>query len=95
VVEDTKAGPVVRVRAKPNASRDAVIVDGRGVRIEVRAAPDRGKATEAVLRTFATFLGVKKAAVSLASGPSSRDKRILVSGLTVDEVRARLNAGDA
>lgn len=91
VVDETRAGPVVRVRARPRARRDAIEgVDARGLRVAVRAAPERGKANAAVLRVLAGALGVPVASLELASGDAARDKRVLVRGLTVGEVRARL-----
>jgi len=91
IVEQTRAGIVVRVRVKPRAARDEMIgVDARGVSVSVRAAPERGKANVAVIKVLARVLGVPASSLSLRSGEASRDKRILIVGLDVAEVRARL-----
>lgn len=90
-VDETRAGPVLRVRAKPRARRDAVTgADEYGLRVEVRAAPDQGKANDAVCRTVARWLGVRPSDLSIASGGAARDKRVLVSGLEPADLRARV-----
>jgi len=95
VVLETRDGPVLLVRAKPGSRRDAVTgVDARGVRIEVRAAPEKGRANEAVVRVLASWLGVPRASVELVAGSAARDKRVLVRGLTATELRARVEDFD-
>lgn len=90
-IERTRTGIVLRVRVKPRASRDEITGTGpRGVLISVRAAPEKGKANAAVLKVLARRLSVPQRALTIASGEGARDKRILVEGLNVDEVRARL-----
>lgn len=91
VVEGSKDGAIVRVRVKPRAGRDAVLgISGGALRVSVRAAPERGKATEATLRTLAAWLGIPAARVALASGAASRDKRVLVRSLTPSDLRKRV-----
>ena len=92
MINDSKRGPVLRVRAKPRASADAVTgTDARGaLAVSVRAAPEAGKANEAVLKVLAAHLGVARGSLELVGGASSRDKRVLVSGMDASELRARL-----
>jgi hypothetical protein len=90
-VVQTRAGPVLRVRVKPRAPRDAVTgADDHGLRVEVRASPERGKANEAVCRTVARWLGMRPSDLSIASGASARDKRVAVAGLAPAALRARV-----
>ncbi len=62
------------------------------LRVRVRAAPERGKANEAVCRLLAARLGLPPASVTLSHGPASRDKLLHIDGLTEEEVRRRLGA---
>jgi len=62
------------------------------LRVRVRAAPERGKANEAVCRLLAARLGLPASAVTVARGATSRDKLLQVDGLTEDEMRRRLGA---
>lgn len=86
-------GTVVAVRAQPGARRNAIVGTHAGaLRVAVTAPPERGKANAAIEATLAEALGLKAAQVGLVSGPSSREKRFLIAGLTADEVRSRIAA---
>lgn len=54
------------------------------------ASPTDGQANEAACRLLADRLGVPKRAVTLASGPKSRQKRIHIAGLDAAEATRRL-----
>lgn len=89
-------GPEARVRVKvaPGAREDAVMGwQGEVLRLRVRAAPEAGKANEAVCRLIAASLDVPASSVSIARGGSSRDKLIRVEGLDDSQIRARLAGG--
>lgn len=91
MLEETRAGPVLRVKVRPRASRDAVVgIDAGALRVSVRAAPERGKANDAVCKAIASWLGLRARDVSLVSGDATRDKRVLVQGIDVETLRARL-----
>lgn len=63
---------------------------GDGWKLRVAAAPERGKANEAVLALLAETLALPRANVSLVSGASSRTKIVELTGLAPDEVERRL-----
>lgn len=93
VVLQTRAGAVLVVRVKPQAQRDAVLgADSAGLRVSVRAAPEKGKANAAVEKTLARWLGVAPSTLEVVAGSGARDKRVLVRGLDAGEVRARVAA---
>lgn len=76
----------------PGASRERVLGehDGR-VRVAVTAAPEAGKANRAVIRLVAGVLGVRRNALELTAGATSRRKRVTVSGLSEVAVRGILD----
>jgi uncharacterized protein (TIGR00251 family) len=81
------------VRAKPDAKRSAVMGVREGaLDVKVAAHPVDGAANEELVVVLASALGVPRRNVQLVRGASSRAKRVGVSGLAVDEVRARLLA---
>lgn len=90
-VKPHRDGTVLEVSVRPKAGgcRVALPPSGRA-RIEVKAAPEGGRATEEALQTLAKALRVPKEAVRLISGGTSRHKTILVYGLSPDECVARL-----
>jgi uncharacterized protein YggU (UPF0235/DUF167 family) len=65
-------------------------VQGDALRLGVAAPPDKGKANKALAELLAKTLGVRKSAVALASGETSREKTFLVEGATPASVRDAL-----
>jgi uncharacterized protein len=74
------------VRASPKAGRDSIegVVagdDGRvWLAVRLTAPPADGAANDALVRLLAKALGVAKRDVTLASGATSRLKRLQISG---------------
>lgn len=86
-------GTVLPVRARPGARRNAVLGERSGaLRVAVSAAPEKGKANAAVAALLAEALGCKASQVSLLSGATARDKTFLVSGVSPDDLRDRVDA---
>ena len=81
----------LRLRVAPGASRPGIVGrHGDGWKVRVAAAPERGRANDAVLELLADTLAVPRASVTLVSGAGSRDKIVELSGLTPDEIERRL-----
>ncbi len=59
----------------------------------MRAAPQRGKANEAVCRLIAVQLGLTRRLVTVAKGAGAREKLLIIEGLTDEDVRERLGGG--
>ena len=92
-VDEHPEGAVVPVRAKPSSRVDAILGGhGGALRVGVSAAPERGRANEAIARLLADRLGLRSSQVELLTGPTNRDKRFLIRGLDPSEVLERLNA---
>jgi uncharacterized protein YggU (UPF0235/DUF167 family) len=75
----------------PGAARTEIVGrHGDGWRIRVSAAPERGRANEAVLQLLARRLRVPAAGLSLVSGHAARDKVVELRGLTRKDAERRL-----
>jgi uncharacterized protein YggU (UPF0235/DUF167 family) len=76
----------VFVRLTPRASSDAVgdverTADGRShITARVRAVPEKGEANAALEKLIASFMGVSRSSVSVASGGTSRLKTVRIAG---------------
>ena len=81
---------VLVVRVTPKSRRADFRITGGVVRVRVTAAPKDGRATEAARRALASALGLRRAAVKLEAGATSRTKRFLVDGLNEATARQRL-----
>ncbi|MGO9030115.1 MAG: DUF167 domain-containing protein [Acidimicrobiales bacterium] len=72
----------VTVWVRPRSGRTAVGGDhGGALVVRVRAAPEDGRATEEALRALAEALGVRRGALTLRSGHTSRTKVVEVDGV--------------
>jgi uncharacterized protein (TIGR00251 family) len=76
----------IQVKVTPRADRDAVVGWQSELRdelaVRVCAAPDDGKANQAVIKTLAKSLGIPKSAVRLIRGHAARQKLL---ALDMDE----------
>lgn len=81
----------ITLRVSPGAKRTAVVgpyLDGWKVR--VAAAPEDGKANEAVVRLLAEVLSLPAGRVMVVAGRSSRTKVVEIDGLAIEAVNAAL-----
>jgi len=65
-------------------------VYGTSLKLAVTAAPEKGKANKAILKLLAKRLGVSPSSVSILSGETSKQKKVLVQGVEADEIQNRL-----
>ena len=88
---ETPEGVVLNVRAQPRSSRagiDGLI--GDAVKVRIRCAPVDGKANKELVETLADEFGLAKSSVVFKSGETSKQKRILLRGVSAASVEARL-----
>ena len=79
------------VHAVPGSKGESVAgLHGEALKVKVRSRAEKGRANRDVVSLLATVLGVRRSQVEIVSGHTSRAKRVKVSGVTADEVRAHL-----
>ena len=84
----------LRVRVSPGAGRSEVVGrHGDAWKLRVSAAPERGRANDAVLRLLADTLDVPRGSLSLVAGHAGRDKVVELHGLDEQETVRRLERG--
>ena len=92
---DTPEGVVVTCRLTPKGGRDAIegvsaLADGTSVLMaRVRAAPENGRANDALRALLAEKLGASLSRVFLLAGAKSRVKQVAIAG-DPDTLMARL-----
>ncbi|PYX30176.1 MAG: hypothetical protein DMG77_10515 [Acidobacteria bacterium] len=90
-VRDIAAGASFAVKVHPRAKKNAITGEaGAALKIALTAPPVDGKANAACIDFLAKLLMVPRSSVTIASGQTSRNKVILVAGLSPDVVRERL-----
>ena len=85
---ETSEGVVINVRAQPRSSKaglDGLL--GDALKVRIRAAPVDGKANKELVETLADAFNLPKSRVSFKGGETSKTKRILLAGVSADEVR--------
>lgn len=81
------------IRAQPGAKANALRgVHGGMLKVAVTQVAEKGKANEAVIKTLAKCLGVARSQVELIGGATSREKKVLIRGVTSENLRARIGA---
>lgn len=79
------------VTVSPGASRSELVGrHGDGWKVRVAAAPERGRANEALLALLAEKLGLPRSRLAVVAGQTSRRKIVEVEGLDLDEISRRL-----
>lgn len=63
---------------------------GGALRVRVASPPEGGRANKELVALVAGFLGVRRGAVSIVKGATSRRKLLEVEGLAEDELAAAL-----
>ncbi|HMF90978.1 MAG TPA: DUF167 domain-containing protein [Candidatus Angelobacter sp.] len=92
-VNETSGGVTFTVKVHPRARKNAVTgVVGDALKLALTAPPLEGRANQAVVEFFAYLFEIPRASVTIASGETSRVKRILVAGVDRKTVEQRLNA---
>lgn len=83
----------VRLRVSPGAGRAAIVGRyGDGWKVRVTAAPEHGRANDAVLRLLADALSLPRESLTIVSGHSGRDKIVELTGLGPGLIERRLNS---
>jgi len=79
---------VISVRAQPRSSKAGLDgVMGDAVKVRIRSAPVDGKANKELIETLADAFDLSKSCVVFKSGETSKTKRLLLKGLTAEQVR--------
>lgn len=86
----SRDGCTLTVRVVPRSPRTGVEAGDERVVVRVRAAPERGRATDEAIRRLAEALRVAPSRIALRSGARSREKVFSVARLTSREAERLL-----
>jgi uncharacterized protein (TIGR00251 family) len=82
----------LRLRVSPGAARSAVVGrHGDAWKVRLAAAPERGRANDALVELLSETLAVPRSTVRLVSGAASRDKIVELAGLDPETIDDRLH----
>lgn len=92
-IEAWEDGAAFLVKAHAGAGRDAVTgIHDRMVKVDVAAAPEKGKANQAIARLLARILKTPPRSLVLLSGETNPRKRFGVRGVSPVDAAVRLRA---
>jgi uncharacterized protein len=90
-LHESGGGLTFAVRVHPRAKKNAITGEvGDALKVSLTAPPIDGKANAACVEFFAKLLKVPRSSVTIASGQTSRQKVIRISGPSAEEVRKRI-----
>jgi hypothetical protein len=90
-VQESKSGVTFAVKLHPRAKKNAITGEiGAALKLSLTAPPLEGRANEACIEFLANLLEVPSSSITIASGQSSRNKVVRVTGLSAVEVQKRL-----
>jgi uncharacterized protein (TIGR00251 family) len=86
-------GWILDVRAQPGARRNSVAgVQAGALKVAVTAPAQDGRANKAITDLVRDALGLKRSQIQLLSGMTGRQKKVLVTGLTLTDLETRIAA---
>ena len=82
---------IIDIHAQPGAKRSAVVGEHGGrLKIAIASPPIDGKANSALITFLAKTLGVSKSSVSILSGETSRQKRLIVHQISDQKKKKKI-----
>lgn len=84
-------GVVFAVKVVPGSSRSRVAgLLGDALKVNITAAPEKGKANKELIQLLAKLMGCPKSAVSVVTGKTKAHKEIQIVGITPEQLRDAL-----
>ena len=87
VVSADSTGVEIRIFVQPGAARTSLCgLYGDAIKIRVAAPPEKGAANRAVESFLADTVGVRKNAVNITAGTTSRHKTVRIDNISETDV---------
>jgi len=92
MIQEVNGGVVFMAKIVPGGSRTGLcgLLNGM-LKIKISAAPEKGKANQALVGFLAKKLCVKKNAISIISGQTNPIKQVQVLGVSAQTLLKKLN----
>lgn len=90
---DTARGTLVRIIVRPNSKEREFIAEigPDSIIINLRSPAREGKANSELLKGLSKILKISSADIGLVAGQKSKDKTVLIVGISTEEVEERLS----
>mgnify|MGYP002357054397 CR=1 FL=1 len=83
-------GLILSVRVIPKSSRSQIVgVVGEELKISLHAPPTEGQANKELIHLLSKTFSLSKSQIELLSGETSRSKRVLLRGISLEQFLER------
>jgi uncharacterized protein (TIGR00251 family) len=86
-IREVKDGVLLPIFVKPNSPNFKVELDSGEVVVYATNEPERGKVNKEIIKEFTKVLGAQ---VEIAGGATSKQKQLLIKGLTLQKLEAAI-----
>lgn len=91
-LKSTNEGVIISIHLTPRAKRDAIEGwHGDALKVKIKAPPVDGKANGYLLKFIAKQLEIPNSSATLIKGETSREKLVLIKGLTENAIVNKLS----
>jgi hypothetical protein len=91
MIKQVKNGIQLSVRVTPRSAKDQVEgIEAQHIKIRLRAAPEKGKANEAIIKILADFFDIAPSQISIISGQTSRIKKVFILTTHIQDIEAKI-----
>ena len=85
--KETPEGIILSVKISTKASRSEVVgEEGEELKLRIAAVPEKGKANAEIIRLLSKKLKIGKSQITILIGETSRHKKLLLRGITSEEM---------
>ncbi|MEY4615792.1 MAG: hypothetical protein RJB66_752 [Pseudomonadota bacterium] len=90
-IRSDKKGCIIDVHAQPQARKNEVVgLHNDRLKVKIKSPPVDGKANECLTEFVAELLNLNRSAVELIKGETSRQKQLLIHGMSPETAEALL-----
>jgi uncharacterized protein (TIGR00251 family) len=86
-----KDGITIAIKARPGARRSSIDgVHAGSLKVSVTAAPEKGKANEAIIELLADELNISRSSIAIVRGETSSQKTVRIDGVKEEALKSEL-----
>lgn len=91
--KETSKGLTLCVKVVPKAGRNQISGwEGEELKVRLNAVPEKGQANDTLITYLAKELKISQSQIELVGGKTSRHKRLLITGITLEDLKGRLSS---
>lgn len=91
IIDQGEQGVFLNIHAVPGSKRTGIIgIHGEALKVALQAVAEKGRANKELIEVLAKAFSVARSKLRLTSGLSSRRKRVLIVGQTLEACKSKL-----